>query len=384
MGHEEAIQLGGAFDHDDDHARATEVLMDLIASPINFSDIHIELDRPLMLRMPTGWQEVTDFAPFSQADIAAFLASVDPDWQANISYAAISRAMDLMSCRLRVNAYTIGSGLGIAINVRRQPLNPLSLEETGLPMYLRTLLDQPKGLILFTGPTGVGKTTSMASMLDYINKTRHAHIVTIEDPIEYVHSRRKSIFSQKEVKVDTPSFAQGLRDALRQKPDVIMVGEIRDRDTADTVFLAAESGHLVLASLHTNSAKGSLNKMLSWFPDETPHRARSLADTLHCVVSQTLVPNGDGSDRVLATEVLMNQTDDVREMIEQPDKYGALVDWMRSGRDKMSHTLNQSLYRLVKEQSITPRDALRHTNDRLELHGLLNPNGAGAPTPRYS
>lgn len=383
MGHDE-IHLGSALDSDDDSARAHEVLIDLISSPINFSDIHLEKDKPIMLRMPTGWREVTEYPALNEQDIAKFLTSIDEDWEANISYAAISRAIDLMSCRLRVNAYTVGSGLSIAVNVRRQPLNPLPLEETNLPMYLRTLLDQPKGLILFTGPTGVGKTTSMAAMVDYINKTRAAHIVTIEDPIEYVHERKRAIFSQKEVKIDTPTFAQGLRDALRQKPDVIMVGEIRDRDTADTVFLAAESGHLVLASLHTNSVKGSLNKMLSWFPDETPHRARALADSLHCVVSQTLVPNVDGSDRVLATEVLMNQTDDVRDLIEQPDKYNLIVDWMRSGRDKMSHTLNQSLSRLIKEQLITPRDALRHTNDRLELHGLLNPTAGAAASPRHA
>jgi twitching motility protein PilT len=240
-------------------------------------------------------------------------------------------------------------------------------------MHLRTLLDRPRGLILFTGPTGVGKTTSMASMLDYINKTRSAHVVTIEDPIEYVLERDKAIFSQKELKLDTPTFAQGLRDALRQKPDVIMVGEIRDRDTADTVFLAAESGHLVLASLHTNSAKGALNKLLSWFPDEGEHRARALADTLLCVVSQTLVPTIDGLDRVLATEVLMAQSEDIRQLIETPEQYGKLVEAMRNGRDH-SHLLNQSLVNLVKNGQISERDALRHSNDRIELHGMLNPS----------
>lgn len=362
------------IDEDEEGVRAQKVLIDLTSRPANFSDIHLECNRPVMVRMPTGWHEVTEYAPLGEVDIASLLKSIDPDWRANISYAAISRAIDLMSCRLRINAYTVGSGLSIAVNVRRQPLQPLTLEETALPMYLRTLLDQPAGLILFTGPTGAGKTTSMAAMLDYINKTRAAHIITIEDPIEYVHERKQAIFSQREVKVDTPTFAQGLRDALRQKPDVIMVGEIRDRDTAETVFLAAESGHLVLASLHTNSAKGSLNKMLSWFPEETASRARTLADTILCIVSQTRVPNPEGTDRVLATEVLMNQGDEVRDIIEQPERYAGIVDWMRAGRDRMSHTLNQSLARLIKDRRITPRDALRYTNDRMELHAMLNPS----------
>lgn len=349
----------------------TEMLLELASLDLNFSDIHVEQDHTVMLRMPSGWKAVEHDDPIGRADIQNFIESLDPDWRENIKKHAISRAIDLCSCRLRVNAFQINGGERYAINVRRQPLRPVALEHTGLPLYLRKQAEMVKGLILVTGQTGAGKTTTLAAILDTINKTRSAHIVTIEDPIEFVQERRMSIFSAKEVGLDTPTFAQGMRDALRQKPDVIMVGEIRDRDTADTVFAAAESGHLVLASLHTNSAMGAINKILSWFPEEASHRAKMLADSLICIVAQTLVPSVDGSDRVLASEILLNQDPAVSEMLQQPEKHAGLREFMKSSRDRMSHSLNSELVRLVREGRIKETDAMRHTNDRLELLGLL-------------
>lgn len=363
----QSTQMSGA-----ESTAVTELLLELANSDMNFSDVHIEHDRPVMVRMPTGWVEVDDAPMLTKQDITDFLQTTDPEWKSQIEQHAISRAIDLYSCRLRLNAFKTNGGKSLAINVRRQPLRPLPLEETGLPMYLRTQVTHQRGLILVTGQTGAGKTTTMASLLDNVNKTRNAHIITIEDPIEFVHERNRSIISSKEVGIDTPTFAQGLRDSLRQKPDVIMVGEIRDRDTADTVFAAAESGHLVLASLHTNSVLGAINKMLSWFPDETAHRSRMLADSLLCVISQTLIPSADGKRRVLAPEILLNQDKAVTECLEKPEKHSTLRDFMHESRDKMSQSLNNVLVNLVREGKITDREAMRNTHDRVGLIGLLN------------
>ncbi|CAM5524549.1 PilT/PilU family type 4a pilus ATPase [Thauera mechernichensis] len=362
-----STQLSGA-----ESTAVTEVLLKLANSELNFSDVHIELDRPIKVRMPYGWEEIDDSPLLTHSDITDFLQITDPEWKTNIEQHAISRAIDLYSCRLRLNAFKAGGGRSLVISVRRQPLQPLPLEATGLPMYLRTQVSHQRGLILVTGHTGAGKTMTMASLLDNVNRNRSAHIITIEDPIEFVHERNRSIISSKEVGIDTPSFAQGLRDSLRQKPDVIMVGEIRDHETADTVFAAAESGHLVLASLHTNSVLGAINKMLSWFPDETAHRSRMLADSLLCVISQTLIPSADGKRRVLAPEILLNQDKAVTECLEKPEKHSMLRDFMHESRDKMSQSLNNVLVNLVRDGKITDREAMRNTNDRVGLMGLLN------------
>lgn len=351
----------------------TELLLDLVSTDMNFSDIHFEQDHPVMLQMPSGWVPAENIPPVTREDIAVFLSAIDPKWEDTIATRAVSRAIDLFSCRLRINAFPISGGKSYSINVRRQPLRPLPLEETGLPRFMRVQAANQNGLILVTGQTGSGKTTTLASMVDSINKNRAAHIITIEDPIEFVHERNRSIISSKEVGLDTPSFAQGLHDALRQKPDVIVVGEIRDRQTADTVFAAAESGHLVLATLHTNSALGALSKLLSWFPDELHHRSRMLAASLQCVIAQTLIPSKDGSERVLATEVLLNMDRQVAEMLSDPTRHSALADYMRMNKDKMSHNLNFSITRLLREEKITSREAMNYTNDRLELMELIKP-----------
>lgn len=176
-----ATQMAGA-----DSTAVTELLLELANSDANYSDVHIEHDRPVMVRMPTGWQEVAEAPMLTKQDITDFLQATEPGWKAQIDDHAISRAIDLYSCRLRLNAFKTNGGKSLAINVRRQPLRPLALEETGLPMYLRTQVTHQRGLILVTGQTGAGKTTTMASLLDHVNQTRNAHIITIEDPIEFV------------------------------------------------------------------------------------------------------------------------------------------------------------------------------------------------------
>lgn len=350
----------------------TDFLLDLANQTVNFSDIQIEQDRPVMLRMPSGWLALESSPPISHEDIGEFAETLDPEWQKTLrAKKPVSRAIDLYSSRLRISVYSTHAGESLTITVRRQPLRPIPLQETGLPMWVRKQAEMVKGLILVTGQTGAGKTTSLSSIVDYINITRRCHIQTIEDPIEFVHERKKSIFSQKEVGVDTASFTEGIKEAMRQKPDVIMIGEVRDRDTADAMFTAAESGHLVLASFHSTSATGAITKLLSWFPGEERMRAQSLAENLNCVICQSLIPSKDQSDRVLALELLVNNDAATENSLADPAKHGSLRSIMRARENKMSQTLNYDLVRLVREGIIADRDAARFTNDRFDLEKML-------------
>lgn len=350
-----------------------ELLLNLTNLDLPFSDIHVEQDQQVLLNMPRGWVPVTDTPPLSREDLIAYAQTLDPSFDpGKTKNASISRAIDLASTRVRVEVFTAHGGESIKIAVRRQLLRPWPLQDTGLPAWVRKPLERSKGLILLTGQTSSGKTTSIASMLEHINETRSAHIVTVEDPIEYVLERKNSLFSQKEVGIDTPSFGIGVRQSMRQKPDVLVIGEVRDRDTAEAMFTAAESGHLVLASFHANSVPGAFNKLLSWFPDERAYRCRMLADTLLFAVCQALVPTKDGSRRVLAYEILSNLEEHARPMLENETEFTKLSKFLQEPNDNgMSCSLNHSLARLAKADMISREDAARYTNDRLGLERAL-------------
>jgi twitching motility protein PilT len=210
-------------------------------------------------------------------------------------------------------------------------------------------------------------------MLDQINATRSAHIITIEEPIEYQLRRKQSIISQKEVPTDTATFSSGLREALRQKPDVLMVGEIRDFDTADTVLHAGESGHLVLATMHTNSAVSAISKLLGFFPaEQREQRAAGLSNSLVAVIFQTLLPTEQGDDVVLAYEMVFNNNQQVAPYIADPGKLHLIADFMRRKEDSMSRNLNDVLVQLIAKKAINVKDAMRATYNRLELHEMAN------------
>jgi twitching motility protein PilT len=207
--------------------------------------------------------------------------------------------------RFRVSVYRQKGYLGLAL--RLVPRRMLSLEEIGLPPAVHQLLTLPRGLVLVTGPTGSGKTTTLASMLDYINSTTPNHIITIEDPIEYFHEHRMGIVNQREVGVDVPSFAEGLKRALRQDPDVILVGEMRDLETTETAITAAETGHLVFSTLHTTGASRTVDRIIDAFPSTQQEQIRTQISTnLKAVISQLLIPRLDGRGRVAAFEVMIN------------------------------------------------------------------------------
>jgi twitching motility protein PilT len=325
----------------------------------------------MMIKTPREWRELAG-GPVTIEEMYPVLMAIDEDWKNKTASGAIDQPFVLSECRLRCNVYLTGGARKVVISIRRLPLTPIALDKTGLPQYVKSILEPSKGVILVTGPTGSGKTTTIASMLDYINTTRSAHIVTIEQPIEYELERRKSIVSHKEVPADTPTFSSGLREAMRQKPDVIMVGEVRDFDTADTVLHAGESGHLVLATMHTNSAIGAITKLLSFYPaEQREQRAIALANTLIGVICQSLIPVEQGDELVLASEMIFNNNQQVAPFISDPGKFALLADFMKRGEDNMSRSLNEDLAQLVRKKQISQKDAMRAAYNRIELHDML-------------
>ncbi|NRF68442.1 Flp pilus assembly complex ATPase component TadA [Aquincola sp. S2] len=347
----------------------TEVL-DLVNSERTFTDIHIEQDAPVRIKTPREWQTLGE--PVLFEEMQELLNSIDYEWENRLRNGAIDHPVVLTKARLRCNVYRTCGGKKVVVAIRRLPLLPLPLDKTGLPLYIKSMCEAAKGLVLVTGSTGAGKTTSTASMLDYLNATRSAHIVTIEQPIEYMMTERKSLVSQKEVGSDVVSFSAGLREALRQRPDVIMVGEVRDAETAETVLHAAESGHLVFATLHTSSAIGAINKLLSFFPmEQRLQRSQALADALVGVVCQCLVPTERGESFALASELMFNNNRQVSQFIAAPEKAHLLGEFMRRKDDNMSRTLNDDLARLVAAGTVAARDALRASYDRAELQDMI-------------
>ena len=347
-------------------------LVSLVNSGQSFSDIHLEQDMPMMIKTPRGWRQAgTD--PVTLEDMAPVLGAIDEGWEDKIVDRAIDRPFALTDYRLRCNVYRSCGGGKVTVSIRRLPLRPMPLAQLGLPQHARTMLEATRGVIMITGPTGSGKTTTIASMLDHINATRGAHIVTVEEPIEYQLQRKLSIISQKEVPTDTATFSSGLREALRQKPDVLMVGEIRDFDTAETVLHAGDSGHLVLATMHTTSAVSAITRLLDFFPaEQREQRAAGLARSLVGVIFQSLVPGERGDTLVLAHEMLFNHNQQLARFIADPGRVHQIEEVLRRREDPMSRSLNDALVQLVAQKIVAPRDAMRTAYNRRELHEMLS------------
>ena len=264
--------------------------------------------------------------------------------------------------RFRVNVFLQRGTMGIAIRVI--PVGVLSFEDLHLPKVLEKISMEQRGLILCTGTTGCGKSTTLASIIEYINNHRSCHIITIEDPIEFLLRDRKSIINQREIGADTYSFAGALKSALRQDPDVILVGEMRDLDTIETAIMAAETGHLVLSTLHTLDAAETINRIVGIFPPFQQKQIRlQLSSLLKSVISQRLVPRRDQSGRAPAVEILIN-TARVREYIEDKDKTKKIREAIAQGYTSYGmQTFDQSLMALYKENLITLEEALRQATN---------------------
>jgi len=270
--------------------------------------------------------------------------------------------------RFRVSIFRQRGYVGIVL--RLIPNRIMTFEEIGLSNHIKKLLWRPRGLILVTGPTGSGKTTTLATMIDHINTNRDTHIITIEDPIEYYHYHKRSVITQRELGVDVPSFAEGLRRALRQDPDVILVGEMRDLETMETAITAAETGHLVFATLHTNSAESTINRIVDVFPPLQQEQIRiQLASNLLAVLCQTLIPDTSGTGRVAAFEIMI-RTPAISNLIRQQKVY-QIESEIQTGSKHGMMLLDDYLAKLYHSGKISEEEALNRCRNPQQMQEKL-------------
>jgi twitching motility protein PilT len=279
--------------------------------------------------------------------------------------------------RFRANLFNQRGAVGAVF--RAIPYEIKAFEELGLPPVVKQMCDKPRGLILVTGPTGSGKSTTLASMVDKINRDRHEHILTIEDPIEFLHNHKNCVVNQREVNADTHGFAEALRTALRQDPDVVLVGEMRDLETIESALRIAETGHLTLATLHTNSAASTINRIIDVFPSDQQAQIRAqLSLVLEGIMCQALLPRAHGGGRVMALEILV-PNNAIRNLIRE-DKVHQIYSMMQTGQDKYGmQTFNQALATLYHKRLITADTAMQRSSNVDELKELMD-RGSGVNT----
>jgi twitching motility protein PilT len=342
----------------------------------NGSDLHITTNTPPQIRVD-GKMTPLDFPPMNQVDTKQLCYSVLTDAQKHKfeeeNELDLSFGVKGLS-RFRGNIF-IQRG-AVAGVFRVIPYKILTFEELNLPPVVSELAAKPRGLILVTGPTGSGKSTTLASIIDYINLNRHEHIVTIEDPIEYLHPHKGCLVNQREVGADTKSFKNALKYILRQDPDVVLVGELRDLETIEAALTLSETGHLCLATLHTNSCAQTINRIVDVFPpyQQTQIRAQ-LSFVLEGIMSQTLMPKLNSKGRIMALEIMVPNPA-IRNLIRE-DKVHQIYSQMQVGQDKFGmQTMNQSLYALFAKRLISLEEALGRTSDPDELKQMIsNPTG---------
>src|SRR5690349_16543933 len=270
--------------------------------------------------------------------------------------------------RFRSNVYLQRGVVSMAI--RQIPYEILPMEKLGLPPIVREFTNRQKGMILVTGPTGSGKSTTLAAMLDKINSNRRSHIITIEDPIEYIHQHKKCIVNQREIGADTNSFPTALKYVLRQDPDIILIGEMRDLETIEAALTIAETGHLVFATLHTNSTYEAVNRIVDVFPsDQQKQILTQLAFTLEGVVTQQLIPRSFGPGRVMCAEILVC-TPAIKAVIREGNTH-QIYSTMQAGQKFGMQTMNQALLQAVPDKALSPEHAIERCSDRAELENML-------------
>ena len=335
------------------------------------SDLHLTTGVPAQIRVD-GKLRGIDQQPLNAADTKRLAYSVMTDgqkhqfeekWEIDFSFGI----KDL--CRFRANVFTQRGA--VAAVFRLIPFEIKGFQSLNLPAVVEQLCDKPRGLILVTGPTGSGKSTTLAAMIDKINTERHEHILTIEDPIEFLHSHKSCIVNQREVNADTHSFSDALRVALREDPDVVLIGEMRDLETVESALRIAETGHLTLATLHTNSAATTINRIVDIFPsNQQPQIRAQLSMVLEGILCQSLIPRASGSGRSMAMEILI-PTMAIRNLIRE-DKIHQIYSSMQTGQDKYGmQTFNQSLSQLVLMKQIALQDAMIKSSNPEELQDLV-------------
>lgn len=333
------------------------------------SDIHLKTGNPPILRIDGSLRRLDHCDLLSEDDLSEYLAYIASD--ADVK--KFEKVMELDSsylfeskARFRVNACRDDGDTRIVM--RLIPMKILTLDDLGLPPVLKKLCQLKNGLVLFTGPTGSGKSTSLAAMINEINETRADHVVTVEDPVEFVHQDKTGIVTQREVGHDTLSFANALRGALRQDPDIILIGEMRDAETVRTALASAETGHLVFSTLHTVDAVETLNRVLEFFePHQQIQIRKQMASVLRGVVSQRIIPLASGTGRTVAQEILIG-TRTVREFIDKGKAFKDIVQLIEEGKEQYGmQTFDQALFDLWKAEKITAEIALLNATSAKDL-----------------
>jgi twitching motility protein PilT len=369
-------------------------LSDLLKKLIEMggSDLHLTTNTPPQVRVDGHLRPVEGLRVLNSADTKSLAYSVLTDAQKHrfeenleLDFSFGVRGLS----RFRANLFNQRGAVGAVF--RAIPYEIKSFEDLGLPAVVSNLCDRPRGLILVTGPTGSGKSTTLAAMLDKVNRERREHIVTIEDPIEFLHSHKSCIVNQREVGADTRGFAEALRTALRQDPDVVLVGEMRDLETIESALRIAETGHLTFATLHTNSAASTINRIIDVFPSAQQAQIRAqLSLVLEGILCQSLIPRADGRGRGMALEILVPNPA-IRNLIRE-DKVHQIYSMMQTGQGKHGmQTFNQSLATLYHKRLISVEVAMQRSSNPDELRELIEhgagintgggANGNGAPAP---
>ena len=334
------------------------------------SDEHLMVGHPPYLRK-NGFIETTELPVISKGELDGAILEIAPTAIRDeiLTLCDVDFMYEIKGCsRFRIN-YNRQLGLP-ALVIRNIPYEIPKLKDLSLPDILSSIVKQPNGIVLVTGPTGSGKSTTIASLVNEINETEAKHIVTIEDPIEYVFDSAKSIVSQRQVEVDTKTFADGIKYSLRQDPDVIFIGEIRDKETMSAALKAAETGHLVLSTLHTNDAVQTINRVVNMFDEANRAIVRKqLAETLRATIAQKLVYSEKLNKRFPACEVMV-VTSTIKDYLSK-DNNEAIYDLLRDSNIDDMITMNASLSRLVEAELITQEEALQHSNDTSELEKIF-------------
>jgi twitching motility protein PilT len=343
------------------------------------SDLHIKVAAPPIIRLHGELCPIEGYGPLSQEDTEkAFHDIAEVRSQTEFEEAGeadFSYSIPGLS-RFRVNTFKQRGSISIVC--RAIPFKIRSVEELGLPPVVTKLAEEQRGIILVTGTTGSGKSTTLAAMIDHINRNRPHHIITLEDPIEYLHKDKQSIINQREVGSDTESFGRAMRRVLRQDPDVILIGEMRDEETVRTALSAAETGHLVLSTVHTLDATETINRIIDFFPPHLQHQARvMLAATLKGAIAQRLVPDLTGEGRVPASEVLV-VTGRVQDLIMNPEETGKITEVIAEGEYYGMRTFDQSLLTYVMEGKISEQVALDYASSPHDFKLMLAAGGQRA------
>jgi twitching motility protein PilT len=341
------------------------------------SDLHVTTGTPPLIRVHGEVRPLDGYRPLTSADTKQLAYSVLTDAQKH----RFEENMELdfsfgVKGLSRFRANVFNQRGAVCAVFRAIPYEIKSFDDLGLPPIVKELCAKPRGLILVTGPTGSGKSTTLAAMIDKINRERHEHILTIEDPIEFLHNHKSCIVNQREVNADTKGFANALRTALRQDPDVVLVGEMRDLETIESALRIAETGHLTFATLHTNSAASTINRIIDVFPSMQQAQVRAqLSLTLEGILCQSLLPRADGRGRAMAMEILVPNSA-IRNLVRE-DKVHQIYSMMQTGQDVHGmQTFNQSLATLYHKRLITRETAMNRTSNVNELRDLID-RGAG-------